>query len=120
MSKEVDRSMRDSDTRDLLYNALNAGAIDKQEFDRRMKKLKILSIGDLIKVANHFLAQSPHTSPAPEFVPPSNTPPAMSDHKAEEIPFNQKLLDAMQKGDEVEVQRILFKPNQNEEPAEKL
>lgn len=122
IARQLDRSMKDADTLDLLDHLLDAEAIDEREHRKRAKRLRVLSVGDLLKIANHFLAQSPHTPPSPEVIPPTNanTPPAMSDHKAEEIPFNQQLLDAMKKGDEVEVQRILFKPNQSDEPAEKL
>jgi hypothetical protein len=110
MKKEVDRAWRDSEKRDALDLALEAGAITAKEHAKAIKRLRILSINDLVKIANHvtpdkprgYLPALPPSETTPQ-LPPGNTPEASALAKA--------LSEAVARGDEVEIQRILWNQN---------
>lgn len=110
MKRQVDRAWKDAEKLDALDAALESGAITAKEHAKAVKRLRILSVNDLVKIANHVTpdkprGETPVLSPpdgAPA-LPPGNTPAASA--------LAKELAAAVGRGDAVEIQRILWSQN---------
>lgn len=110
MKKEVDRAWKDAEKRDALDAALEAGAITSKEHAKAVKRLRILSINDLVKIANHVTPDKPRGY-LPALPPPDGSPQLPPGNTPEASALAQELSAAVARGDAVEIQRILWSQN---------
>lgn len=104
LEREIDRASRDMEKRDALDAAFDAGAIDSSEHRKAMKNLRILTISDIVKLANHL---TPKQAPQP-LAPPQLLPQLPDGNSPQESALSKELAAAVEKGDAVEIQRIMW------------
>lgn len=111
LEKELTRASKDMDKRDALDAALEAGAIDDREYKRAIKNLRVLTIGDIVKLGNYLTPKAP-AAPPPPLLPSPHLQSLIGDpNSPAESALSKELADAVAKGDTVEIQRILWSQN---------
>ena len=110
MKRQVDRAWKDSEKLEALDTALESGAITAKEHAKAVKRLRILSVGDLVKIANHVAPDKPREA-LPPLAPPNATPQLPPGNSPEASALAKELAAAVGRGDAVEIQRILWSQN---------
>ena len=110
MKRQVDRAWKDAEKLEALDMALDSGAITTKEHAKAVKRLRILSINDLVKIANHVTPDKPK-SYLPQLAPPDGTPQLPPGNSPEASALAKELAAAVGRGDAVEIQRILWSQN---------
>ena len=109
LARELDRMYKDLERRDALDIAFEKGAIDAKEYRKGLKALRVPSISDLVKVANHFAPKT--VAPVAPALPPGEQPSLPDGNSPQETALARELAEAVKRGDEVEIQRILWQKN---------
>ena len=110
MKRQVDRAWKDAEKLDALDAALESGAITAKEHAKATKRLRILSVNDLVKIANHVTPDKPRGY-LPQLPPPEGTPQLPPGNSPEASALAKELAKAVKGGDAIEIQRILWSQN---------
>lgn len=109
IERRINKAMRDDRKLESLDAAYSNGLIGKMEYKRRVAVLSILSTSDLLKLADYCRPQAP--------VSPNNTlPPPSSPNNTIDTAAMASLQAAIANGDTVELQRIMWPKNKDEDP----
>ncbi len=109
LKKRLTRAFEDESKRDALKAARDAGAIDDMDYKREIKKLPEIPTSELIKIANHFTEKPPANPPGRPALPEFTTPPVIgTGEPAPPSDVQKALAAAIERGDTVELQRILY------------
>ena len=107
IAKKIQKADRDGGELELLDQQYRDGEIDKDEYQRRKAGMLQLSIGELVNINRSMYAQTAQRPSDPELPPGGQQQlPAGSATPAQ----LEALLKAIQAGNTVEIQRLIFTP----------
>ena len=113
IARKLQKAERDSSELEVLDQQYRAGEIDKSEYQRRKAGLLTLSINELSTLSSRLVAQQ-HTAATP---PEQPERPALAANNSQALPAGastpaqlEAMLNAIQTGNTVELQRIIFTP----------
>ncbi len=117
LAKKMQKADRDGSELEQLDQKYRDGEIKKEEYQRRKAGLLQLSVGELVNISRSMHAQVVKAPGVPELPPgdgPAQPLPAGSSTPAQ----LEALLQAIQRGDHVEMQRIVFNGGgRNDQPV---
>lgn len=106
LSRELSRGVRDAEKRDALDLALESGALDPKEYRKAVQKLRLLSVSDIIKIANHVTPPSRNNRPVID-IPPEEAPKE-GEVIPEETLLSRQLAEAIRNQDTIAMQKLLY------------
>lgn len=118
LAKKIQRADRDGNELEQLDQQYRDGEIDKSQYQRRKAGLIQLSVSELVNISRTMHAQVIKVPGAPE-LPPGPGGPAQPLPAGSSTPAQlEALLKAIQAGNTVEIQRLIFTPGaRNDQPV---
>jgi hypothetical protein len=115
LAKKMQRADRDGNELERLDQQYRDGDIDKSQYQRRKAGLIQLSVSELVNISRSMHAQVIKVPGVPELPPGAAQPlPSGSSSPAQ----LEALLKAIQAGNTVEIQRLIFTPGvRNDQPV---
>ncbi len=108
LAKKMQRADRDGNELELLDQQYRDGEIDKTKYQRKKAGLLQLSVGELVNISRSMHAQVVKSPGLPE-LPPGGSGAAQPLPAGSSTPAQlESLLKAIQSGNHVEIQRIVF------------
>jgi len=109
LAKKMQRADRDGNELELLDQQYRAGEIDKSEYQRKKAGLLSLSVSELVNISRTMHAQIIKQPGAPALPEGPGTPAHQPLPAGASTPARlESLLKAIQSGNHVEIQRIVF------------